>query len=256
LWPAASPAARATDVSAEGFVRLAKEAADSGDTRELTDVTSIDGQPIDMAAILTGSRTVRQQRLESLAKITFVEQERLDGDALQTEAADITSHPPYTAKLADDTGVLARIGRFIADLFSQPGMDVLGFLVILAVAFLGGYLLLDRLVTRRYQAAPTSPSSAPAATDYQAQAEPAARTGDFAAAVRLLFMDGARWLEQLEVVRSAATTTTAAVRPLADDSRFLDRFDEIAYGGSDAGSDDVSGARRSWDVLKNKLRPR
>jgi hypothetical protein len=209
-----------------------------------------------MAAILEGPRREQQRRLDSLSKITGGEQIRFDGDTLRNEADDITSQPPYTAEVASNGGVLDRIGRFLADVITSPAAGGLGLVVLVVIVLIAGYLVLDRIVNRRRGVITTEPAAEPTQVDYLARADAAAAAGDYAGAVRLLFVNGARHLEQLAVVRDAATTTTATVRPLTNDAGFLDRFDEIAYGGATANGNDVTGARRSWDALKSRLESR
>ncbi|MCP4966907.1 MAG: hypothetical protein GY926_16965, partial [bacterium] len=77
--------------------------------------------------------------------------------------------------------------------------------------------------------------------------------GDLDEAIRLLFLDGVDHLEKNDVVSSAATTSTATVRRLSNETTFLDTFDEVAYGGVPAQPDDVVEARTAWGRLKARL---
>ena len=70
--------------------------------------------------------------------------------------------------------------------------------------------------------------------------------------MRLLFLDGAQHLQTIGSVKNAATTSTATVRRMTDDEAFLNRFDEIAYGGAAADERDVAQARTSWQRLKQR----
>lgn len=252
LWPGTAPAAAASDVSADEFARLVAEAATSGNTDQVAAITSIDGSPVDMATVLDGSPREQRARLYTLDRLTGAGQPSFEGDALRNQASDITSHPPFTAEVATNDGIFSRIIEFIADIFNTTGARGLGLVVIIAVAFVVGYLVLDRFATRR-QATTASPSPALASVDYRSEADAAAATGDYSGALRMLFLDGAQHLERLRVVRNAATTSTATVRALAQNPRFLDRFDAVAYGGDTAMSDDVAEARRSWDALQKRL---
>jgi hypothetical protein len=247
-------AAHASDVSADEFNRLVTEAADSGDTGELAEVTSIDGAPVDMTAVLDGSARDLAARLDSLSQLGDG-RERFDGRVLRDQAGEILSNPPFSAEVASNSSLLGRLVEFVGRLFSGTGARGVGLLAIAGITLAAGFLTLDRLVTRR-RATVAAPTTSPTPVDYRSRAEKAASTGAFAEAVRFLFVDGAHSLAAMKVVPDAATTTTATVRRLTDDDRFLERFNEIAYGGATAESDDVAQARLSWDHLKRRLEAR
>ena len=252
VWSAGSTAASAADVSAEEFARIAAEAESTGTVDQLAAVTSIDGKPVDLASLIDASPREQGARIAALARISAATPGGLDSATLRDQARDITSKPPFAAEEAANSGILSRVVTFIADALNTSGARGLGLIVIVGVAFAVGYVILDRVVARR-QAVAAAPGPAKHPVDYRAEADTAAAAGDYAGALRMLFMDGAQHLEQLRVVRNAATTSTATVRPLAESPRFLDRFDAVAYGGDTALSDDVTEARRSWEALQKRL---
>jgi hypothetical protein len=254
LLPGSTPAAQAGDVSGSEFSRLVTEAPDNpAALAVLTGVTSVDGVPVDMATVLDGSPADQASRLKSLARLTGAPDSGLDGDSVRAQAEDIISKPPFSAKAASSDDLLSRVFAFIGDILDNPAGRGIGLVVIALIALLAGYLALNRMVTRRWvpESAPGSIAVVP--EDYRTQADTAEASGDFAAAVRLLFIDGTHRLERLHAVRDADVASTATVRPLAGDNRFLDRFDEIAYGGAAAQRDDVAAARRGWDALARRL---
>jgi hypothetical protein len=234
---------------------MVSDATATGSVDQLVGITSIDGNPVDMTVVLDASPAQLQTRLETLKLIIAAGRPDFDGATLRDQARDIVSKPPFSAGVVSNNGILSRIVRFIGDLFSSTSAQGLGLAVIVAVALVIGYLVLDRTVAHK-QAVASAAHPTPPSVDYRAEADAAAAGGDFAGAVRLLFQDGARHLEQLDVVLDAATTSTATVRPLTNERHFLDRFDAIAYGGAKAQGDDVAEARRSWDALTNRLESR
>jgi hypothetical protein len=255
VWPTTAPPAAANDVSADEFAHLVAEAVSGGSLADVTAVTSIDGQPVDMKALLDGTTREREARLETLNRLIGSAPPGFDGDTLRNQARAITSKPPFAAEVASNNGIFSRIISFIADALSTTAARGFGLVIIIALAFIVGYIVLDRAVTRRQV---TSASTGPPipSVDYRAAADTAAAGGNYAEALRMLFMDGAEHLQRLKAVPDAATTSTATVRPLADNPRFLDRFDAVAYGGAAAMSDDVADARRSWDALQERLESR
>jgi len=252
-WLSNTPSALATDVSTDDFTRLVTEAAESGQFESLADVTSINGEPIDISRILDGSPDDVKNRLTTLGRVGEEPEGQLDADSLRAQADEIVSNPPYSAEAASGAGILARFARFVESALSNSATRGIGLIALVGLVFLAGYLILDRLVSRRLH---TGQASAPtvAEVDYRSQAEAAAASGDFSGAVRLLFIDGSHLLEILNVVRNAGVTSSATIRPLTEDPSFLDRFDEIAYGGAEAHDADVTQARSSWDALGKRLR--
>jgi hypothetical protein len=251
-WLSNTPSALAVDVSTDDFTRLVAEAVESAHFESLADVTSINGQLVDISRILDGTPADVKNRLTTLRQVGEDQEGPLDAETLRAQADEIVSNPPYAAEAASGVGVLARIARFVENALSNSATRGLGLIVLLGFVFLAGFLILDRLVDRPIHVGQASPLTV-AGVDYRSQAEAAAASGDFSGAVRLLFIDGSHLLEGLNVVRHAGVTSSATVRPLTEDHDFLDRFDEIAYGGAEAHGEDVTQARDSWDALGKRL---
>jgi hypothetical protein len=245
--------AAADDVSGLELSQLVDAAQDSNQARaDLDTITSVDGTAVDMGLVLDGLAD-DDTRLDTLNRLLRdSDPQRLDGPALRSEAAEILSNPPYAAEVAGNSSVFDRLWRVIAGLFGNGAIQGLSFVAIVAIALLVAIPVINRLVGRR-QRLPEEAVASVAARDFAAEAVNAAGSGDFDEAVRLLFLDGAEYLERQRVVPSAATTSSSTVRPIVTDTRFLDRFDEIAYGGAEAANDDVHEARTSWQQLKRRV---
>jgi hypothetical protein len=157
-------------------------------------------------------------------------------------------------------GVLRWIGERVqdvlepvGDLLSTPAGMALGLIVVVG----GTTALVVALVRRRTRVAEQASRQRlggrrvdPAALD--AEADRAEADGDLDGAVRLRFRAGIARLEQAGVVPARADATTArlvdrvavpAFAPLARS------FDEVAYGGRAATTDDVASARRDWPAV-------
>ena len=246
--------AEAEEVTTAELAQLIADAAEDQESRNrLLEVTSLDGEPIDMGAILSADAEDDASRLDTLEGLLADRKTTsLDGAELRTEAADIVSKPPFTAAAASSSSILDRLWRFISSLFGNDGAQGLALIAIVVVALLVAIPVLNRLVVRRHDQ-PNEVTMKPVRRDFYAEAQNAAATGDHEAAVRLLVLDGADYLESRRVVPNAATTSTATVRPIATETHFLDRFDEIAYGGDAAVSQDVGEAISSWQRLKRRF---
>ncbi|MDJ0952361.1 MAG: hypothetical protein QNJ81_01655 [Acidimicrobiia bacterium] len=232
------------------------EAVDLVDQRRMADlaaVTSIDGRPVDMDVVLGDETDDSLERLDSL-RLILLEPEsgpELDSASLRSEAEDITSNPPYAAGIAQGGGILGRVLDFLGQIFGNTAAQGIAIVVVIAIALAVAIPLLNRLAMRRER--PVAEAGAEThAEDYGAAALTAESRGEHGQAVRLLFLDGAQHLQGSGIVKDAATTSTATVRKMADDDAFLDRFDEIAYGGSTADEGDVAQARSGWQRLKQR----
>lgn len=251
FFVAVSATALADDVTRTEFADLVAQAR-NGDVAGLEGVTSVEGAPVDVAPLLAGTSAEREARLETLRReLATTTTPSLDSEQLRAEAEAIVSNPPFSAEATSDSGLLGRIVDFFARLLGNDAAQGVALLIVAVTALLIAIPLLNRRVTRRQSAATAVPEPGPR-TDYRTEAESAAAQGEFAAAVRMLFLDGAEHLEQSRAVPDAATTSTATVRRLAGDQRFLDRFDEIAYGGLPADNADVDQARAGWQRLKER----
>jgi hypothetical protein len=90
------------------------------------------------------------------------------------------------------------------------------------------------------------------ASDLERDAGKAEAQGRHAEAVRLRFRAGLMRLAERELVETAPSMLNADVARALHSERFdtlARRFDEIAYGGSDALGQDTEDARREWSRL-------
>jgi hypothetical protein len=245
-------AAGAEDVSTAEFADRVDQAI-AGDESALRAVTAIAGTPVDGEALVAGEPALRQNRLDTLHQLLQSAPADLDADALRRQAEAIVTNPPYSAELAADNGVFARIIAFLGRLFGNDAARGLALLVVALITLAVAIPLLNRIATRRQPNGPRPVAAIQQRPSYEAAAEEAAGRGDFAAAIRMLFLDGVEHLEAHRAVPDAGTTSTATVRQISGDEAFLDRFDEIAYGGSPAGFADVGEARSGWQRLKRKF---
>ena len=88
--------------------------------------------------------------------------------------------------------------------------------------------------------------------ELERRADDAERRGDLDAALRLRFLAGLARLDDAGIVRLRPGLTNAAVsRALRsrDFDGLANDFDEVAYGGRPATSDDVSAARSTWPAV-------
>jgi hypothetical protein len=147
----------------------------------------------------------------------------------------------------------------IGDLLSTPGGLALGVIVVVGATT----ALVVALVRRRTRVAEQAEdrrarARRPDPAALEAEADRAEADGDLDVAVRLRFRAGVARLEQAGVVPARADATTArlvdrvgvpAFGPLARS------FDEVAYGGRSATTEDVAAARRDWPVVVGTARP-
>jgi hypothetical protein len=246
-------AAVAEDVTGAEF-RARVDRAISGEESALRSVTAVDGVPVDGAALLDGQPTMRRSRLNTLQNLLeSAPSSGLDGDALQKQAEEIVTNPPYSAELAADGSLFGRILDFLGRLFGNDAAQGLALLIVALIALAIAVPVLNRIATRSRGSESPEAREPQRRADYQAEAVAAEAQGDFATAVRMLFLDGVDYLESARAVPDAGTTSTATVRRISGDADFLDRFDEIAYGGARAGSADVGQARSGWQRLKRRI---
>ena len=226
---------------------------DSQDRAALAEVTSVEGEPIDMEVILAGTNLESGRRLESLhTLISNPESPNLNAAELQAQVESIISNAPYSAGTTQESGWLVRALEFIAEFFDNAASRGIVLAAVIAIVLALAVPVLNRMANRRERSAAETSDEPERPIDYEAAARTASERGELEQAVRLLFLDGAQHLQQSGALQNAATTSTATVRPMTDDDGFLDRFDEIAYGGSRAHLEDVDQARVGWQHLKQR----
>ena len=143
---------------------------------------------------------------------------------------------------------IARVWRWLLD---DPRRYV-PFAVVLLVVVVASTLRMSRnrsifTGTRGGRFVPSEPDDP---DELERRADERERAGDFDAAVRLRFRAGLLRLDSLGALSYRPSLTAgAAVRAVASPTlaTLAVSFDEIAYGGRVAGSDDAAAARSGWE---------
>lgn len=245
--------AAAEDVDAEEFAARVERAL-GGDETDLRAVTAVDGGPVAGETLLADNPDEQRARLETLRDLISSEVGfELDAAEIREQAEEIVTNPPYSAEVANDGGLFARVFDFLSRLFGNEAAQGLALLIVALAALAVAIPVFNRIASRRQRREADPIATEASRVDYTTAAEKATERGDFAEAVRMLFLDGVEHLEASRAVPDAGTTSTAAVRRLSGNESFLDRFDEIAYGGSPAGEADVKEAHSGWQRLKRRF---
>ncbi len=257
----------AVEIDRETAAALARAATtDAGARAELAAVDHIEGAPVDLEAALDGAtETERTARLETLARLVAVP----PADDAPGQAREILDQLRYS--LAQPSWwdrfwrrTVTRLLRLLDGLASIPGGPLLvGGIGLAAVVGLAAAVT-ARLARRRARRIATETSLRRAfdagidSDELEASARRAASDGDWSEAVRLRFLAGLARADRQGLIRFAPGLTThevsEALRSPAFD-RLAAQFDEIVYGGREAGPDDDAAARRDWaEVLGVRVR--
>ncbi len=172
-------------------------------------------------------------------------------------------------------GVLKDIGNFlesplnaIGELVSEIGDHVPGgeslVWAVLAAVLLATVALLAGHGARRALRAPQegtrgSGEAPPSAAQLEREAERAEREARYADAVRLRFRAGLMRLAERDLVADAPDMLNGEVAHELHSRSFdalAGRFDEIAYGGAQAGEADAEFSRREWRSVLGSARTR
>ncbi len=257
LWLVASAPALATAVTSARLQALAARAA-AGDAQalaELRTVTTVDGQPADVAAALSGAGPAElHARLTTLARSGPAAPTISPPDA-QRSAEALLQNRRYGRPVLDPISkLLQSFARFLARLAGDaPGGAVvfwaLAGVAVLAVAAIGARRALRRLDSEgRSAVGSDSPGGEdPAALEREAQAAEA--RGEFDEAVRLRFRAGLLALNERSAIDYRPSLLTGEVARQLRDREFdalAGDFDRIAYGGARADEDDARAAREGW----------
>ena len=257
LWLVAGAPARATEVTNAQLHALSARGA-AGDVPALAAlraVTSVDGQPADVAAALSGAGPAQlHQRLTALAR-SGPAGSTISPSAAQRSAEALLQDRRYGKPVLDPiTKLLQSLGRFLTRLADNTPGGALVFwalagVVVLALAAIGARRTLRRLGSpgRRTIGAEESGSEDPAALERQAQ-EAEAR-GAFDEAVRLRFRAGLLALGERSAIDYSPSLLTGQVARQLHDRDFDDlagAFDRITYGGARADEADARAAREGW----------
>lgn len=257
--------AYATDVSREEFRALVAE----GDVDELKTVTSVDGQPADIAGALRGAEGDElDERLRTLESIEAAPAPALDPKA---EARDILQEERFHG--GETPGPFRDFVDWLRDLAPRNALDWLDDLlpggrsavwVMLGVLLVVvGYLLARFFLNRRIAISEAAAQAlAPAADDPKAlerRAAEAEAAGDLEAALRLRFRAGLLRLDGRGAIEFRPSISTHEVRRALRSSDFDDiaaTFDDVVYGGREPHTEDVAQARERWPQVVSSARGR
>jgi hypothetical protein len=263
--------AQTADVSSAELRSLAARATeDATALARLRRVTRVDGRQVDMQAALgSASGADLRDRLRILAASPqgasppAIDSRREAGRILDGARYHEPAQPrPLRGlfrwlgqRLEPVARFLAPIGRpFAAAYRAVTGSWKWSLLVGGAVALAALYASL-RLVGRRGRKLAVEGRDGRGRTraldpdTLEREADEAAAAGRFDAAFRLRFLAGLVRLDRAGVVELRPSLTSGALRrkvPSSSLRALTLRFDEIVYGGREAGPDDVEQARREW----------
>lgn len=258
--------AHATDVSREELQALAAE----GDVQELRAVTSVDGQPVDIAGALEGAEGGElDERLDTLESLEPVPADPLANPS--GEARDILLEERFHG--GEAPGPFRDFVDWLRDLAPRelidwlddllPGDQSVVWLLLGALLFGGGFLLARALLVRRIALSEaTAQAFAPAGDDPKAldrRAAEAEAAGDLEAALRLRFRAGLLRLDQRGAIDFRPSISTHEVRRALHSNDFDDlaaTFDDVVYGGREPHTEDVAQARERWPEVVSGARGR
>ena len=258
--------AHAEEVSLSEYRALVAD----GNAAELRQVTSVDGQPVDLAGALRGADGEElEQRLETLESFRYEGAPPLDDpaaqarDILQEERFHGGEAPGPFRGFVDWLQDLAptNVIDWIDDLL--PGGRSVVWIALGTGLFAIGYLLARFFLTRRIALSEaTAHAHAPAADDPKAlerRAAEAEAAGDLEAALRLRFRAGLLRLDQRGAIAFRPSISTHEVRRTLHSDDFDDlsaTFDDVVYGGREPHTDDVAQARERWPDVVSHARGR
>ncbi|RKQ94021.1 uncharacterized protein DUF4129 [Solirubrobacter pauli] len=258
--------AHAKEVSLSEYQALVAD----GNAAALEQVTSVDGQPVDVAGSLAGAEGEElEQRLETLRSFRYEGAPPLDDpttqarDILQEERFHGGEAPGPFRGFVDWLRDLAPTG--LLDLLDDllPGGRNVVWIVLGALLFTVGYLLARFFLTRRIALSEaTAQAHAPAGDDPRAlerRAADAEAAGNYEAALRLRFRAGLLRLDQRGAIAFRPSISTHEVRRTLRSSDFDDlstTFDDVVYGGREPHTEDVAQARERWPDVVSHARER
>lgn len=263
--------AHATEVSAEQFHTLAREAVDSrAALDDLKAVTSVDQQPADIAGALEGAEgAALDQRLQRLQ--TWIGEEAPSAvDDPQAQAGEILQQSRFHGEDVPGPfrGLIDRLKDFAPDVLDKlddliPGGRSVVWIVLGTLLFAVGFIVARLFLTRRialseaHAQALTPEAEDPKALDRRAA--DAELAGDLEAALRLRFRAGLLRLDRRGTIEFRPSISTHEVRRAlrSDDFNGLaTTFDDVVYGGREPVTEDVAQARERWPDVVSAARGR
>ena len=251
-------AAQASSVTTPQLRELAQKAgSDPRALEQLDEVTSVDGVPVDMHALLAGTPQEKTARVRSLAG--GVAPPPVSGTRVRAkqilEGSKFHAAPiprPFQGILHRTADGLTRAFNAIAKhipfhaagLWALIGALVIGVSVLLARRMIGRRSSLNRYASRL-----SLSDRAETRAELERRAADAESRGELDLAFRLLFRAALLRLDEAHAIAykdSLATHDIAKkLRSQTFDALAL-RFDQVAYGGSRATPEDLTGARDRW----------
>lgn len=236
------------------------------DVEELKTVTSIDGQPVDIAGALQGaSGDDLEQRLRTLEAMsgapapTFADPTGQARDILQEERFHGGEAPGPFRDFIDwlKDRAPGNVFEWLDD-FLPGGSSVVWIMLGALLAFVG-YLLARYFLNRRIALSVVAAEAhGPAADDpktLERRAAEAEAAGDLEAALRLRFRAGLLRLDRRGVIAFRPSISTHEVRRALHSDDFDElatTFDDVVYGGREPHTEDVAQARERWpDVVSS-----
>lgn len=277
---AAAGAAQRDATPAEVAALLDEAIADDGALAELRRIDSIDGRPVDMRAATAGVESqpdIRESRLDGLAVALAAG----DGETVSGPHEDATAARDAATQVLDDrkyrptelprplAGPLEWLAdrlRPVGDAWNSFAAAVLRvadavpggrFLLFLAVVGVAGAAV-GWLVSRRSRAAVQRVGSSDLVDldldprQLEAEADDAERRGDHATSVRRRYEAGLiRLVDAGRLDLTPATTAGGAAAQVAEVAmdEATATFEEIVYGGREAGATDSERSRSLWTDL-------
>lgn len=268
-----TPAFAASDVSAARFRSLARDAIDDPEAlAELREVTSVDGEPIDIAPALQGAEGAElDRRLEVIANSEPVTAQ--DSDSARDRADDILGGSAYREPDVPRPfeGVLETLGDWLSPLQGLldwlrdlwPGAGSPTWWILAGVVFLAAIAIATLVIARRSRRSVTHAavhhgvSRGDDPNELERRAAEAEGNGDLETAIRLRFLAGLLRLDRARVIEFHPWLTSGQVaRTLRSDS-FDDiaaTFDRVVYGRLRPEPNDAADSRTGWARVLEEAR--
>jgi hypothetical protein len=260
--------ALAEEVTAEVFAELVADAPDDADAlSRLRAVTAVDGQSVDMHALLDGASGSRLE--QRLAALDAVAEPGNDADDARAEAAEILSDRRFRESdspkplkglfewLEERTrGLRESVGAFAR---AFPGGLVVFWMFVAAAVALLAMVVAARLATRRQAGARTvvhDEKIRESSQELLRAAEAAEKDGDLQTALRLSFRAGLLRLAERGLLPGSRSLTSGEISDLLNSTTF-DRlaatFDRIVYGRRAAAARDVEESKSGWRSVESEV---
>lgn len=233
-------------------------------------VTSVGGTPVDVrAALRAATPSEVRQRLHTLSRSLGSPTTNRGAADAPRDAARIlaegrfhVSQPPRPLKgLFDRLGAILarpidRAGGFIQDLIKRlPGGSTTLWSIFIGFVLVAALLLASRAIRKRTRSIdrPVTFAGVPLLDPEELDrlAARAESDGDYARAIRLLYVAGILRLDRAGVISLTDSLTPRQIARQVGEPivGLTETFEQVAYGGRPASRRDVEGARAAWDDL-------